>query len=232
MTRFDKSGLGETGMDKYIELKNKFEANKDDENAKAMAKYMRNQFTFYGLPTPKRKAVYKDFLKAEKSKKVIDWDFLDKCYEDEYREFQYLVYDYLIAMKQYVTFDDMPKIKNYILEKSWWDTIDFLCKVIGDVGLRDDRIKGLMVKWSEDENLWVRRTAIEHQLCLKDKTDTELLEKIITNCFGSNEFFINKAIGWALREYSKTDPAWVRGFIEKHEKEMDSLSIREASKYI
>ncbi len=218
--------------DKYAELKNSFEINKDDKNAVSMSAYMRNQFKFYGIATPKRKTIYKDFLKAEKSKGVIDWDLLDKCFEDEHREFQYLVSDYLLFMKQYVTFDDMPKIKNYITNKSWWDTIDFLCKVIGNVGLRDNRIKGLMVEWSEDENFWVRRTAIEHQLGLKDKTDTELLEKIITNCFGSDEFFINKAIGWALREYSKTDPEWVRSFIEKHKKEMNSLSIRESSKYI
>lgn len=218
--------------DKYAELKNAFETIKDDKNAVSMSAYMRNQFAFYGIATPKRKAVYKDFLKAEKSKGVIDWDFLDKCQNDEHREFQYLVSDYLLFMKQYVTFEDMPKIRNYITDKSWWDTIDFLCKVIGDVGLRDDRIKGLMVEWSEDENFWIRRTAIEHQLGLKDKTDAELLEKIITNCFGSNEFFINKAIGWALREYSKTDPEWVRSFIGKHKEEMNSLSIREASKYI
>ena len=218
--------------DKYAELKNSFEINKDDKNAVSMSAYMRNQFKFYGIATPKRKTIYKDFLKAEKSKGVIDWDLLDKCFADEHREFQYLVSDYLLFMKQYVTFEDMPKIKNYITNKSWWDTIDFLCKVIGNVGLRDNRIKGLMVEWSEDENFWVRRTAIEHQLGLKDKTDTELLEKIITNCFGSNEFFINKAIGWALREYSKTDPEWVRAFIEKHKKEMNSLSIRESSKYI
>ena len=218
--------------DKYAELKNSFEINKDDKNAVSMSAYMRNQFKFYGIATPKRKTIYKDFLKAEKSKGVIDWDLLDKCFADEHREFQYLVSDYLLFMKQYVTFEDMPKIKNYITNKSWWDTIDFLCKVIGNVGLRDNRIKGLMVEWSEDENFWVRRTAIEHQLGLKDKTDTELLEKIITNCFGSDEFFINKAIGWALREYSKTDPEWVRAFIEKHKKEMNSLSIRESSKYI
>ncbi len=218
--------------DKYAELKNAFEMIKDDKNAVSMAAYMRDQFAFYGIAAPKRKAVYKDFLKAEKSNGVIDWDLLDKCFEDEHREFQYLASDYLLFMKRFVTFEDMPKIRNYITNKSWWDTIDFLCKVIGDVGLRDDRIKELMLEWSEDDNFWVRRTAIEHQLGLKDKTDAELLEKIITNCFGSNEFFINKAIGWALREYSKTAPEWVRSFIKKHKEEMNSLSISEASKYI
>ena len=219
-------------MNKYIEIKKKFESKEDKENAIAMSKYMRNMFEFYGLPTPKRKEVYNDFIKKEKKSKIIDWDFLDKCYEDDHREFQYLVYDYLLAMKQYVSYDDIFKIREYIVNKSWWDTIDFLCKVIGDVELRDYKVKDLMLEWSEDDNIWIKRTAIEHQLNLKDKTDYELLEKIIVNCFGTDEFFINKAIGWALREYSKTDPKWVKNFINKYKNKMESLSIKEASKYI
>lgn len=219
-------------MDKYLEIKKIFESKEDIENAKAMSKYMRNMFDFYGLPTPKRKEVYNNFIKNEKKSKIIDWDFLNKCYENNHREFQYLVYDYLLSMKQYVSYDDIAKIKKYIVNKSWWDTIDFLCKVIGDVELRDLRVKDLMLEWSNDDNIWVKRAAIEHQLNLKDKTDYELLEKIIVNCFGTDEFFINKAIGWALREYSKTDPIWVKNFINKHKNQMNILSIKEASKYI
>lgn len=219
-------------MDKYLEIKKIFESRENKENAVAMSKYMRNMFDFYGLPTPKRKEVYNDFIKAEKKTKKIDWEFLDKCYEDNHREFQYFVYDYLLAMKQYVSYEDITKIKNYIITKSWWDTIDFLCKVIGDVELRDSRVKKLMLEWSKNDNIWIKRTAIEHQLNLKDKTDYELLEKIIVNNFGTDEFFINKAIGWALREYSKTDQNWVKNFINKYKNQMSDLSIKEASKYI
>ncbi len=219
-------------MDKYLEIKKIFESREDKENAAAMSKYMRNLFDFYGLSASKRKEVYKDFIKAEKKAKMIDWEFLDKCYEDKHREFQYLVYDYLLATKQYVSFEDIPKIKKYIINKPWWDTIDFLCKIIGDVGLRDSRVKDLMIDWSKSENIWLKRTAIEHQLGLKDKTDTELLERVIVNSFGSDEFFVNKAIGWALRDYSRTDPEFVKDFINKHKDEMNSLSIKEASKYI
>ena len=219
-------------MNKYLEIKKLFELKEDKENAIAMSKYMRNMFDFYGLPTPKRKEVYNDFIKNEKKLKTIDWKFLDKCYEDNHREFQYLVYDYLFAMKQYVSYDDIPKIKEYIVNKSWWDTIDFLCKVIGDIELRDLRVKDLMLEWSKDNNIWIKRTAIEHQLNLKDKTDDELLEKIIVNCFGTDEFFINKAIGWALREYSKTNSIWVKEFINRYKNQMSDLSIKEASKYI
>ena len=83
-----------------------------------------------------------------------------------------------------------------------------------------------------DEDFWVRRIAIDHQLCRKERTNTELLEKILVNNFGSSEFFINKAIGWSLRDYSKTNQDWVRNFVETHKDKMDKLSIREASKYL
>ena len=219
-------------MDKYLEIKKLFEQNEDKENAIAMAKYMRNLFEFYGISTPKRKKIYKNFVKDEKKGKKVDWDFLDKCYEDSHREFQYLVSDYLIAMNNFLTYDDIPKIEKYIKTKQWWDTIDFLDRVIGEIGLRDSRVDDLMLEWSCDNDFWVRRIAIDYQLCRKDKTNTILLEKILVNNFGSDEFFINKAIGWALRDYSKTNPEWVREFINKYKDKMSSLSVREASKYI
>ncbi len=219
-------------MNKYIEIKRLFELHEDKEKAVSMSKYMRNMFDFYGIQTPERKEIYKDFIQNEKKNKKVDWEFLDECYLDKHREFQYLVYDYLLAMKKYLTYEDISKIENYIVTKSWWDTIDFLCKVIGHIGLKDKRVKTLMLEWSKNDNIWIKRTAIEHQLCLKNKTDTELLEKIILNCLGSDEFFINKAIGWALRDYSKTNPLWVRKFLEKYTDKMDKISINEASKYI
>ena len=203
-------------MDKYLEIKKLFEQNEDKENAIAMAKYMRNLFEFYGLATPKRKKLYKDFLKEEKKNKKVDWEFLDKCYLDSHREFQYLVSDYLITMNDYLTYGDIPKIKKYVKTKQWWDTIDFLDRVIGEIGLKDSRVDDLMLEWSCDNDFWVRRVAIDHQLCRKEKTNTELLEKILVNNFGRDEFFINKAIGWALRDYSKTNPLWVREFINKY----------------
>ena len=135
-------------------------------------------------------------------------------------------------MKKFVSYEDIDKIKNYIITKSWWDTIDFLDKVIGYVGLQDIRVKDLMLEWSKSDNIWIKRTAIDHQLCLKDKTDKELLEKIIVNSLGTDEFFINKAIGWSLRDYSKTNPEWVKSFIHQYKDQMDKLSVKEASKYI
>lgn len=162
-------------MNMYLIIKEQFEMNRDEENAVKMAAYMRNKFKFYGLATPKRKAIYKEFLKAEKSKKAVDWSFLDKCYEDDYRGFQYLVMDYLVTMQKFLTYDDVPHIKKYIQSKQWWDTIDGLDRIVGNIAFADDRINDLMLEWSTDEDFWVRRIAIDHQLCRKEKTNIELL---------------------------------------------------------
>ena len=110
--------------------------------------------------------------------------------------------------------------------------IDGFDSIIGDIAFTDGRINGLMLEWSSDDDFWIRRIAIDHQLTRKEKTDADLLERIIINNLESNEFFINKAIGWSLRDYSKTNPNWVRGFIVKYKDKMDKLSIKEASKYI
>ena len=219
-------------MDKYSKIKQLFEQNRDEENAIKMSKYMRDLFKFYGIPTPVRKSLYKDLLKEEKAKKTIDWNFLDKCYEDDYREFQYLALDYIENMQKFLNYDDVPKLYKYIKSKQWWDTIDRFDRIVGNIAFKDDRINDLMLKWSKDEDFWLRRIAIDHQLGRKDKTNTKLLEQILINNFGSDEFFINKAIGWSLRDYSKTNPDWVKDFLNKYENKMNKISLKEAYKYI
>ncbi|CAI3305142.1 DNA alkylation repair protein [Enterococcus cecorum] len=107
-----------------------------------------------------------------------------------------------------------------------------LAQVVGNIALKDSRVEEEMLAWSREENIWVQRIAILYQLRFKEKTNTAQLEQILLNCLGTNEFFINKAIGWSLREYSKTNPDWVRDFLEKYQEQMANLSIREASKYL
>ncbi len=230
MTRHFNTGTKE--MDKYNDIKEAFELLSNDTKAKEMAAYMRNRFKFYGIQTPQRKAAYKELISREKKRNAVDWDFLDRCWWDDHREFQYLVVDYLKAMRKHLKFEDVPHIELFIRTKQWWDTIDSLDRTVGSIAFTDPRINDLMLKWSTDSDFWVRRIAIDHQLLRKDKTDTILLERIITNNFGSSEFFINKAIGWSLRDYSKTNPEWVRDFINRHYDKMSALSLREASKYI
>ncbi|MDE6049077.1 MAG: DNA alkylation repair protein [Paramuribaculum sp.] len=219
-------------MDKFIQVKEEFEKLSNPHKAKEMSAYMRNRFKFYGIHTPLRRKAYKPVISTDKKCGVIDWEFLDMCWNDEHREFHYIVADYLVDLHKYIKYEDISKIEKYVRSNQWWDTIDGLYRIFGFLGLTDKRINALMLKWSTDEDFWVRRIAIEHQLGRKDKTDTDLLKKIIANNFGSTEFFINKAIGWSLRDYSKTNPAWVSDFIKRHRNSLHSLSIREGSKYI
>lgn len=219
-------------MDDYLNIKKEFEQKSNPENAVQMESYMRNQFKFYGIKTPERRAIYNEFIKSEWKLKRINWNSLDHCYDDEYREFQYLVVDYLKLMQSLLRYEDIPKLLSYAKKKQWWDTIDNFDRIIGNIGLIDPRVDKLMLELSIDEDFWMRRIAIDHQLNRKEKTDTELLEKIIVNNLGSYEFFINKAIGWSLREYSKTNPEWVKEFIEKYQDRMNRLSVSEAGKYI
>ena len=205
---------------------------KNEEQARQMSKYMLNKFEYIGIKTPERRKIFKNFFKEYKNEEKIDWEFVNKCWENKYREFQYVAADYLKNMKDKLTIDDIPKLKQLILKKSWWDTIDNLDMTIGALALKDSNVNKILLEWSLDENIWLRRIAIDHQLLRKEKTNTELLERILKNNLGQAEFFINKAIGWALRDYSKTNPEWVKNFIEENKEKMAKLSIKEASKYL
>lgn len=205
---------------------------KNEEQAQKMSKYMLNKFEYIGIKTPERRKIFKNFFKEYKNEEKIDWEFVNKCWENKHREFQYIAADYLKNMKDKLTIDDIPKFKRLILKKSWWDTIDNLDMTIGTLALKDSNVNKILLEWSLDENIWLRRIAIDHQLLRKEKTNTELLEKILKNNLGQAEFFINKSIGWALRDYSKTNSEWVKNFIEKNRENMAKLSIKEASKYL
>lgn len=206
----------------------KIVANPDD--AVAMKAYMKNKFEFLGVKTPARRKLAKTFFKQQ-TDSVIDWNFINEAWNNPYREFQYAALDYLEIRKKLLTPSDLPRLKKLAQTKSWWDTIDFLDRLVGSIIARFPETKEIILSWSCDQDFWLRRLAIDHQLLRKEDTDTELLEKILVNNLGQTEFFINKAIGWALRDYSKTNPDWVRDFIERHQAEMAALSIREGSKY-
>ena len=215
-----------------MDIFEKFKSVADPEKAAPMSAYMRNRFPFLGIPTPERKKLSREYFKTINKIFSIDWAFIFKCWEQPEREYQYLAVDYLEKFKGLLTPSDIANLHEIAVTKSWWDTIDGLDAIVGDIALRYPVVNDILLEWSVDANLWLRRITIDHQLMRKDRTDVVLLEQILVNNLGQNEFFINKAIGWILRDYSKTDPDWVRNFIDKYKDKMAPLSIREASKYI
>ena len=217
---------------KLLDLITDFEENRNELLAESMSKYMQDKFRFLGVRGATRTEIYKKYFPDARKTKTIDWDFVESCWNKEEREFQYVVVYYLKAMKKFLKREDISKLKYLIVKKSWWDTVDLLAKVIGSLVIRIEGYDKIMLEWSKDSNIWLRRVAILYQLSLKDKVDEIILDKILVNNLGDNEFFINKAVGWALRDYSKFNPEWVREFIKKNKDNMANLSIREASKYI
>ena len=154
-----------------------FKKLKNDKKAVEMSAYMKNQFAFLGISASPRKEIENKIFKSV-SKGDLDFKFTDKCYKNKYREFQYASIDYLNFKKEYLNISHIEILKNYILTKSWWDTIDHLDKIVGDIALRDKKVNKILLNWSLDENIWLRRITIDHQILRKEKTNIELLEQI------------------------------------------------------
>ena len=217
---------------KLSDLINDFEKNSNELLAESMEKYMQDKFRFLGIRGGTRTEIYKKYFPDARKSKAIDWDFIENCWNKEEREFQYAVVYYLKAIQRFLKREDISRLKYLIVTKSWWDTVDLLAKVVGSLVIRIEGYDQIMLEWSKDSNIWLRRVAILYQLSLKDKVDEQILDNILVNNLGNSEFFINKAMGWALRDYSKFNPEWVREFIKENKANMTNLSIREASKYL
>ena len=220
------------------DIEKTFSENANPARAKKMAAYMRNQFDFYGLMAAKRRDLSKPYIKEGKKASSIEWKFLQELFSHNYREINYLGIDLLKAQSHLLTISDFDKLVDLAKIRPWWDTIDNIDGIIGLLSNEDRDFKRKILDLSQNPNFWLRRIAIGHQRKFKEKTDTNLLAKIIkTNlkipCTDKDEkFFIDKAIGWALREYSKTNPSWVKSFLAENKNDLSKLSTREASKYL
>lgn len=220
------------------EISANFAANANPADKKPMEAYMRNHFEFYGIRAGKRRDISRPYIKEAKKADKIDWYFLEALFKDPKREINYLGLDILKAQTHLLKLSDFDKLVSLARIRPWWDTIDNIDTIIGSLGLEDKAFDEKIISLSQSDDFWLRRIAIGHQRKYKEKTKTDLLAKIIKinleiPCRDKDEkFFIDKAIGWALREYSKTNPAWVRDFIDKNKNDLAPLSIREASKYL
>lgn len=214
-------------------LQSLFERNSNMENSYHMEKYMRNQFKFLGIKTPKRKELMRSFFRETAIlKRPLQSDFILALWYLDVREYQYAALDYIERSLKKLETKHLSLIAELITTKSWWDTVDPLAtKSVGKIANDNpDVIRDVIDNWAQSNNMWLNRTAILFQLKYKEKTDEDLLYRYINYHSNSKEFFVQKAIGWALREYSKTNPESVKHFIESNT--LAKLSVREGSKYI
>ena len=213
-------------------LQSLFEANQNRENAAAMSAYMKGHFSFFGIKSTERRAIQKQFLSEYGLPKPFDPKVFEAFWSAPEREFQMAGLDILRRQVKKCEVGDIHLIEKLIVSKSWWDSVDGLSSwVCGPYFLKfPEQTKPITDRWAASENMWLRRASIIFQLGYKDKTDVEVLINHIEKNFGSTEFFINKAIGWALREYGKTDPDWVIKYVDSLEDRLNALSKREALK--
>lgn len=198
-----------------------------------MKAYMRNQFDFYGVQANDRRNAVKEIVSHFFWKDQKDFiEFIQLCWQQDQREFKYLALDLSRRFIRKLDMKCIPFYEQLIVTDSWWDTVDGIApQIIGRLIQNDKaRIKAQAYKWIEDENIWNKRSALILQLFYKENTDFELLTDCILRTSKSREFFIEKAAGWALRQYSKTNPEQVKIFIT--ENKIPSLSVREGMKYI
>ena len=210
-----------------------FYSSRNEELAAPMEKYMKNKFKFLGIKSVQRRELQKNLIKECRKSETVCWDFIFEMFAKEEREFQYLALDCLNVSGKKLIKEDIDKLETLVQTKSWWDTVDLIDSLIGMLCLEFPELKQTHIeKYIHSSSIWLKRISINYQLAFKEKTDREMLEKAIASNLDTKEFFVNKAVGWSLREFSKTDSLWVSDFIRRYKDRMPALSIREASKYL
>jgi 3-methyladenine DNA glycosylase AlkD len=218
----------------YLEpLVRSFEKHSNTANAGPMKKYMRDQFDFFGIKAPQRRELTAQFFRTHGYPQVaLLPSVVRQLWQLPQREYHYFALDLLERTIKKLPAEFTDVLQELVVTKSWWDTVDWLAtRLVGRHFLRYPALMPAYVaRWRKSSDLWLRRTALLFQLNYKDKTDVQLLFDIIGENRESDEFFIQKAIGWTLRQYSKTAPDTVRQFVASTN--LTAFSEKEALKWL
>jgi 3-methyladenine DNA glycosylase AlkD len=207
-----------------------YDAAADPARAAAMSAYMRDQFPFLGIPAPAQKALSRELVAglgrpSEDDLRVVALE----CWALPEREYQYFACGWLRRHARICSPAFLPTARFLLTTKAWWDTVDTLAAhLVGQLVARHPALAAAMDEWVVDDNKWLVRAAILHQLTYNETTDARRLFHYCTLQAGHDDFFVRKGIGWALREYAKTAPDEVRRFVHAHRSRLSALSVREA----
>lgn len=205
---------------------------KNAEEAVGMARYMKNHFDFAGVKKPVRAQLQKPYIKDSKQWAIPKLlSEITYYYQQPEREYQYFAIELTQNNVKRLSFENLKELLPLVQQKEWWDSIDSWRKVYGTwIGLHPEYLERIFGLFEQQEDFWLRRIAITLQLQSKEKTNCDLLKKALYYDMNTEEFFIQKAIGWSLRAYAKTDPEWVRQLLRQEN--FSKLATREASKYL
>lgn len=215
----------------YEMVSRTFSREGDPIRADGQAWYMKHHFMFFGLKAPEWMALAKEWYKEHGVPPVglILDDLVLMCYADDHREMQYFALETLQKRLKEQPEKYIEHLEYCITTKSWWDTVDWLAKLVGMHFLRYPHlIKPVTERWMASGNFWLQRVCIIFQLAYKDKTDTDLMFKYILEVAHDKEFFLRKGAGWALRQHTRTDSEVVKQFVKEHGSKLSPLTKKEA----
>jgi 3-methyladenine DNA glycosylase AlkD len=221
-----------------LQIRSRFRNVADADKAPQMQSYMKSTMPYLGVSAPVLRRELKEIFSALKFKDTEDWAaavlyiFRNACFREEW--YAAVALCEWKRAHEFQTSETLSLYEEMIVAGAWWDVVDALAShCVGDLLRRYPKpIRRQMLEWSRSENIWKRRTSIICQLGFKRETDLDLLYACIRPSLGSKEFFLRKAIGWALRQYAWTDPNEVQRFVREHEGKLSPLSRREALKNV
>ncbi|MBN0047559.1 DNA alkylation repair protein [Streptomyces actuosus] len=205
----------------------------DPERAATMRAYMKDTFPFLGIPAPARRALSRTVLAGTARPEETDCRAVAlRCWALPEREYHYFAADYLRRHVGRCSSSFLPVVRHLVTTDSWWDTVDPLAvHVVGPLVAADRSLAPVMDDWVADDDLWLVRAGLLHQLRYRERTDAERLFAHCLSRAGHPDFFVRKAIGWALREYARTDPRAVHDFLAREGGHFARLTVREALKH-
>ncbi len=217
------------------QLEIEFEKNRNEQESIGMARYMKNRFDYFGIKKPIRAEIQKKWFNAIPSDLTRDqrWDLVLELWQKDQREFHYTAMDWMSKWKTNdIHPSDSEQLEFLLTNNSWWDSVDNLASnyLSRYMAIFPDQKKKLVANWRNGENMWLRRSCLIFQLKYYHQTDFNLLKDLIQQFKFEKEFFIQKAIGWSLRQYAKTEPELVRLFVD--ESGIQGLARREALKHL
>ncbi len=209
-------------------------AARDPARAAPMAAYMRDRFPFLGIPSPAQKALAREIVAGLPAPTEADLRAVaEGCWTLPEREYQYFACGWLRRHAGICGPGFLDTAQFLVTTKPWWDTVDALAAhLVGPLVTRHPALAATMDAWIGDPDVWLVRTALLHQLTYREATDAARLFRHCTRQAGHPDFFVRKAIGWALRQYARTDPDAVGRYVREHRTRLSPLSVREATKHL
>lgn len=215
-------------------VREQLQAAANSEKAPQMQAYLKTEQAFYGVQAPIRKRLF-----SEAKKQFVIKDFAEyqqiilELWHGSHREEMYQALEVAGRYKKFCNDEAIYLFEALLQSSSNWDLVDWIAiGIVGDLIRKNRDLEAFLIKWRNDPNFWMRRSALIGQLKHKQETNIQLLGETIEMLMHEKEFFIRKAIGWSLREYAKTDPAWVIKFVAKNKDSLSGLSQREALKHL